>query len=211
MRIRGTGSQSVYIKKYIFHIILKYLSHYKRHSIIKSLCALCAHFISLPISILLIYLCDSDSVPCVRLSVYQLNILKVADGFWWNFAHRTDFGQAGLDLSIFFTSFNITRGHLVTIFFTIYEKQTPIYLSGIDRCQVDVGILTNSSVLEFIRHKAVHKCTWYQNSLGQRSVIDFVVVSSALQPYVLDTWVKRGAELSADNYLVVSWIRWWSR
>ena len=57
-------------------------------------------------------------------------------------------------------------------------------------------------------HKAVHRCTWHQDSLGRRSMIDFVVVSSDLRPYVLDTRVKRGAELSTDHHLVVSWIRW---
>uniref|UniRef100_A0A8C2ZPF1 Reverse transcriptase domain-containing protein n=1 Tax=Cyclopterus lumpus TaxID=8103 RepID=A0A8C2ZPF1_CYCLU len=40
-------------------------------------------------------------------------------------------------------------------------------------------------------------------------MIDFVMVSSDLRPYVLDTRVKRGAELSTDHHLVVSWIRWW--
>ncbi|KAI3361763.1 hypothetical protein L3Q82_002106 [Scortum barcoo] len=39
-------------------------------------------------------------------------------------------------------------------------------------------------------------------------MIDFVVVSSDLRPYVLDTRVKRGSELSTDHHLVVSWIRW---
>ncbi|KAI3361632.1 hypothetical protein L3Q82_001995 [Scortum barcoo] len=34
-------------------------------------------------------------------------------------------------------------------------------------------------------------------------MIDFVVVSSDLWPYVLDTRVKRGAELSTDHHLVV--------
>ena len=42
-------------------------------------------------------------------------------------------------------------------------------------------------------------------------MIDFVVVSSDLRPYVLDTRVKRGAELSTDHHLVVSWIRWRGR
>jgi hypothetical protein len=55
--------------------------------------------------------------------------------------------------------------------------------------------------------KVAHKCTWYQNTLGRRSMIDFVIVSSDLRPYVLDTRVKRGAELSTDHHLVVSWIR----
>ncbi|KAI3354932.1 hypothetical protein L3Q82_004714 [Scortum barcoo] len=59
-------------------------------------------------------------------------------------------------------------------------------------------------------HKGVHQCRWHQDTLGRRrSVIDFVVVSSDLQPYVLDTRAKeRGAELSTDHHLVVSWIRW---
>ncbi len=56
----------------------------------------------------------------------------------------------------------------------------------------------------------VCKCTWYQTSFSQRSMIDFLVMSSDLWPYVLDTQSKRGAELSTD-YLVVSWIRWWGR
>ncbi|KAI3376363.1 hypothetical protein L3Q82_016831 [Scortum barcoo] len=54
-------------------------------------------------------------------------------------------------------------------------------------------------------------CTWHQDTLGRRSMIDFVVVSSDLRPYVLDTRVKRGAELSTDHHLVVSWIRWQRR
>ena len=57
-------------------------------------------------------------------------------------------------------------------------------------------------------HKDAHKCTWYQSTLGRRSMIDFVIVSSDLRPCVLDTRVKRGAELSTDHHLVVSWVRW---
>uniref|UniRef100_A0A8C6PJP1 Endonuclease/exonuclease/phosphatase domain-containing protein n=1 Tax=Nothobranchius furzeri TaxID=105023 RepID=A0A8C6PJP1_NOTFU len=56
--------------------------------------------------------------------------------------------------------------------------------------------------------KDAHRYTWYQGSLGCRLMIDFVVVSSDLRPYVLDTRVKRGAELSTDHHLVVIWIRW---
>uniref|UniRef100_A0AAQ4S6N9 Reverse transcriptase domain-containing protein n=1 Tax=Gasterosteus aculeatus aculeatus TaxID=481459 RepID=A0AAQ4S6N9_GASAC len=60
-------------------------------------------------------------------------------------------------------------------------------------------------------HKDVHKCTWYQSTLGQRSMIDFVIVSSDLMPHVLDTRVKRGAELSTDHHLVVSSVRGWGK
>ncbi|KAI3360656.1 hypothetical protein L3Q82_002521 [Scortum barcoo] len=44
-----------------------------------------------------------------------------------------------------------------------------------------------------------------------RSTLLFVSFSSDLRPYVLDTRVKRGAELSTDHHLVVSWIRWQRR
>ncbi|KAK3570524.1 hypothetical protein QTP86_022063, partial [Hemibagrus guttatus] len=57
------------------------------------------------------------------------------------------------------------------------------------------------------RHKGAHQYTWYQDTLGRRSMINLVVMSSDLRPHVLDTRVKRGAELSTDHHLVVSWIR----
>lgn len=37
------------------------------------------------------------------------------------------------------------------------------------------------------------------NTLGHRSMIDFVIVSSDLLPYVVDTQVKREAEQSTDQ------------
>ena len=61
------------------------------------------------------------------------------------------------------------------------------------------------------RHKGVHMCTWHQDTPDRISLIDFEVLSSDLRPYVLDTRVKRGAELSTDNQLGVSWLRWWGR
>uniref|UniRef100_A0A3B3T5Y3 Ig-like domain-containing protein n=1 Tax=Paramormyrops kingsleyae TaxID=1676925 RepID=A0A3B3T5Y3_9TELE len=48
-------------------------------------------------------------------------------------------------------------------------------------------------------------------ALGYSSMIDLVVMSSDLRPHVLDTRVKRGAELSTDHYLVVGWLCWWER
>ncbi|TWW80198.1 hypothetical protein D4764_01G0000130 [Takifugu flavidus] len=68
-----------------------------------------------------------------------------------------------------------------------------------------------SMTTTLFRHKGVHMCTWHQDALGPRSMIDFVAVSSDLRPHVLDTRVKRGAELSTDHHLVVSWLRWWGR
>ncbi|KAK3564029.1 hypothetical protein QTP86_006952 [Hemibagrus guttatus] len=57
------------------------------------------------------------------------------------------------------------------------------------------------------KHKGAHQYTWYQDTLGWRSMIDLVVVLSDLRLHVLDTRVKRGAELSTNHHLVVSWIR----
>ncbi len=83
-------------------------------------------------------------------------------------------------------------------------------LSGVqllDFCASYSLSITNT----MFKHKGVQQCTWHQDTLGRRSMIDFVVVSSDLRPYVLDTRVKRGAELSTDHHLVVSWIRWRGR
>uniref|UniRef100_A0A671ULT0 Endonuclease/exonuclease/phosphatase domain-containing protein n=1 Tax=Sparus aurata TaxID=8175 RepID=A0A671ULT0_SPAAU len=77
----------------------------------------------------------------------------------------------------------------------------------LDFCASHSLSITNT----MFKHKGVHMCTWHQDTLGRRSMIDSVVVSSDLRPYVLDTRVKRGAELSTDHHLVVSWIRWRGR
>uniref|UniRef100_A0AAQ4NW66 Endonuclease/exonuclease/phosphatase domain-containing protein n=1 Tax=Gasterosteus aculeatus aculeatus TaxID=481459 RepID=A0AAQ4NW66_GASAC len=77
----------------------------------------------------------------------------------------------------------------------------------LDFCASHGLSITNTT----FEHKDVHKCTWYQSTLGQRSMIEFVIVSSDLRPHVLDTRVKRGAELSTDHHLVVSWVRGWGK
>ncbi|KAK3508748.1 hypothetical protein QTP70_004227 [Hemibagrus guttatus] len=72
----------------------------------------------------------------------------------------------------------------------------------LDFCASHSLSMTNT----MFKHKCAHHYTWYQDTLGRRSMIDLVVVSSDLRPHVLDTQVKRGAELSTDHHLVVSWI-----
>ncbi|KAK3505988.1 hypothetical protein QTP70_003200 [Hemibagrus guttatus] len=73
----------------------------------------------------------------------------------------------------------------------------------LDFCASHSLSITNT----MFKHKGAHQYTWYQDTLGWRSMIDLVIVSSDLRPYVLDTQVKRGAELSTYHHLVVSWIR----
>lgn len=48
-------------------------------------------------------------------------------------------------------------------------------------------ILNSGSSHDFSEHKAGLKFSWYKNTSGQRTMIDFVIASSDLQPYVLDT------------------------
>ena len=55
----------------------------------------------------------------------------------------------------------------------------------------------------FFQHRDAHKYTWYRPSLGQKSLIDFCIVSEDLFSDVLDVRAKRGAELSTDHHLVV--------
>ncbi|KAK3540105.1 hypothetical protein QTP70_025798, partial [Hemibagrus guttatus] len=73
----------------------------------------------------------------------------------------------------------------------------------LDFCASHSLSITNT----MFKHKGAHQYTWYQDTLGRRSMIDLVVVSSDLRPHVLDTRGERGAELSTDHHLVVSWIR----
>ncbi|KAI3358283.1 hypothetical protein L3Q82_003281 [Scortum barcoo] len=68
----------------------------------------------------------------------------------------------------------------------------------LDFCASHSLSITNT----MFKHKGVHQCTWHQDTRSRkvwRWMIDFVVVSSDLRLYVLDTWVKRGAELSSRS------------
>jgi hypothetical protein len=59
----------------------------------------------------------------------------------------------------------------------------------------------------FFNHKDIHKYTWYRDTLGQKSIIDFFISPSDLFSNIMDVCVKRGAELSTDHNLVVCTLR----
>ena len=60
----------------------------------------------------------------------------------------------------------------------------------------------------FFKHKLAHLYTWENVSMNRRSVIDFFMYDERLRSMVVDTRVKRGAELGTnDHYLVVSRLR----
>ena len=85
-------------------------------------------------------------------------------------------------------------------------------LSGVlllDICAFHTLTITNT----MFKHKVVYKCIWYYSSLCQRSVIKFVVTSSDLWLYVLNTGVKRAHQmiwqhLSSEEFLVYSTGGW---
>ena len=72
------------------------------------------------------------------------------------------------------------------------------------RCLLQFSATNRLCIMNtFFQHKRNHKYTWYRDSLGQRSLIDFCIVSADLFSTVSDVGVKRGAELSTDHHPVV--------
>ncbi|KAI3355124.1 hypothetical protein L3Q82_017997 [Scortum barcoo] len=53
-----------------------------------------------------------------------------------------------------------------------------------------LGGFVHANEHRMFEHKGVHQCTWHQDTLGRRSMIDFVVVSSDLRPYM--SWTLGG-------------------
>ena len=55
----------------------------------------------------------------------------------------------------------------------------------------------------FFQHKKFHKYTWYRDSLGQRSMIDFCIVSADLFSTASDVVLKEGLSCQLITALVV--------
>ena len=52
------------------------------------------------------------------------------------------------------------------------------------------------------RHKDIHKYTRVER--GTRSIIDYILINRKLSPYVEDTRVYRGCDISSDHFLVLT-------
>ena len=73
-----------------------------------------------------------------------------------------------------------------------------------ERCLLQFCATNGLGIINiFFQHKRIHKYTWYRDSLGQHSLIDFCIISADLFSTVSDDRVKRGAELSTDHHQVV--------
>lgn len=66
-----------------------------------------------------------------------------------------------------------------------------------------VTVFTNS----MLQREGARRWTWHRDLRGRRLMIGSVL-SPDPRPFVLNSQVTRGAELSADPLLAVSWIRW---
>ncbi|KAK3526590.1 hypothetical protein QTP70_030730 [Hemibagrus guttatus] len=81
-------------------------------------------------------------------------------------------------------------------------------LSGV--MLVDFCASHSLSIMNTIfKHKGAHQYTWYQNTLGWRSMIGLVVLSSASVPLAacLGHLGEEGAEMSTDHHLTVRRLR----
>lgn len=73
----------------------------------------------------------------------------------------------------------------------------------IDFCLINNLVITNT----FFQHKDIHKYTREVISRREKSIIDYVIVNRGSLNAIVDTRVKRGAEIYTDHFLVMSKIR----
>ena len=81
----------------------------------------------------------------------------------------------------------VLLGNMMTLTLTRTES---VYCSSVPSKDCAMCIINT-----FFQHKRIQKNSWYRDSLGQRSLIDFCIVLADLFSTVSDVRVKRGAEL----------------
>ena len=70
---------------------------------------------------------------------------------------------------------------------------------------IDLSIRNNMKIANtFFKHKDAHKWTRVVEERGERSIIDYIIVSNSLFYSTQDVRVKRGAEIYSDHYLVLA-------
>ena len=70
---------------------------------------------------------------------------------------------------------------------------------------LDLSMRNNLKIANtYFKHKDLHKWTRVVEERNERSIIDYIIVSSSLFYSVQDVRVKRGAEIYSDHYLVVA-------
>lgn len=97
------------------------------------------------------------------------------------------------------------------------ERPEALWLGG-PACLIWTWVVfcyqTLSIMTTIFQHENGDKCTCHQDILGFQLMINFVISSSDLQPYILDTCVKRWSELIAHyptHQLMVEENKWKNR
>lgn len=70
----------------------------------------------------------------------------------------------------------------------------------IDLCNQYKLQLTNTK----FAHKMIHRYTWERSTMGQKSIIDYIIVKQQANFQVHDSRVKRGANCGTDHHLVLA-------
>ena len=90
----------------------------------------------------------------------------------------------------------------------VIERQGNSNINRNERCLLQFCVTNGLCIMNaFFWNKEIYNYTWYKNSVGLRSIIDFRIVSADLLSSVVDVRVKRGAELSTNHHLVVCILR----
>ena len=90
----------------------------------------------------------------------------------------------------------------------VIKRQEDFDINRNRRCLLQFCATNKLCIMNtFFRHKGIHKYTWYKDSVGQCSIIDFCIVSVDLLSSVVNVCVKRRAELSTNHYLVICILR----
>ena len=101
---------------------------------------------------------------------------------------------------VLFSNFNAHVGIDNTTWKGVIEQHGDSDINKKGRCLLHFCATNELCTMNtFFLHKRIRKYTWYRDSLGQRSLIDFCIVLADLFSTVSDVRVKRGAELSTDQ------------
>ena len=90
----------------------------------------------------------------------------------------------------------------------VIERQGDSDINRNGRCLLQFCTTNGLCIMNtFFRKKGIHKYTWYRDSVGQRSIINFCIVTADLFTSVVDVHVKIGAKLSTDHHVVACILR----
>ena len=99
---------------------------------------------------------------------------------------------------------NARVGNSKDRYFGAVGKEGESRISPNGELLLDLCIRNNLKIANtFFKHKDIHKWTRVSEERGEKSIIDYIIVSSHLFYNTNDVRVKRGAEIGSDHFLVI--------